>query len=159
MESNFSFIFLKNWTLLCGYPWFEAAFLSSLPVLSGFQVLSSADRSRSQKHMHQAEKNAFCSASGAKGEPLLRNHLKPQLLEGQWHSLCVYHTNTATLLNLYLLQRSAEYLDTEAVLWCSPRQCVHLSTRITVLNNHLSPQGCSIQQACRIMLRNWEHKL
>lgn len=62
------------------YLWLEAAFLFSPPVLSGFPMQTEAV---AKKHTHQAEKNAFCSASGAKGEPLLRNHLKPQRLEGQ----------------------------------------------------------------------------
>lgn len=50
--------------------------------------------------MHKAENNAFFPASGAKGDPLLRKHLKPQPLgENDAPRVC---TNTATLLNLYL---------------------------------------------------------
>lgn len=56
-----------------------AALLFSLSVLSRFPVCRD---SVAEKRMHHA--------LGAKGEPLLRIHLKPQRLGGNVHSSCAY---------------------------------------------------------------------
>lgn len=87
-----------------------AALLFSLSVLSRFPVCRD---SVAEKRMHHA--------LGAKGEPLLRIHLKPQRLGGNVHSSCPrVRTNATMLLNLYLLQRSAEYLDSRRFFDAAP---------------------------------------
>lgn len=87
---------------------------------------------------------SFCFAFGAKGDSLLRDHLKPQRLGGNVRSSCAYKRHH--VVKPVSSSKVCRVFRYQAVLWCSPRQCLHPSPGITILHIHFLPQGCRILQ-------------